>query len=736
MVPFPGSRSRAFLTTICAVVATILLAPCVTADYVQRNITNTPGYQLLPGIQSVPAPVRVAPDQGYMGIDGAWSTFSLMLGEPARSVSVQVSTASQQIWVINRQACIQNITDSSGKIVQYNQLNTDCETTRGRLYNQTTSSSWHQKGYYRLWIEKWLGLEGNGLFGWDEVGLGLPGEEGPSLQSTIVGTLVTSNFWMGHLGLHPKPTNFSAFEDPVPSFMTGLFTQKSIPSLSFGYTAGAQYRTCTVHQFDLPLTSVGSVAGNSFLGSLTLGGYDSSKVIPNDLTFIFAPDNERDLVVGVAGLTASTASGKNINLLKRDDLNMFIDSTIAEMWLPLDVCKAFEDAFGLKYDNKTNLYLVDDTLHQSLLSQNPSITFTLGQKYSTNATMQITLPYAAFDLEASPPYRGLQQKSRYFPIRQGGNSSQWVLGRTFLQEAYLTVDWERQNFSVSALDWTFGKQPSITAIVSPQYAVQSKSIRRKPLSQAAVIGIALGGGFVFALVMIAIGWWFWRRRHQRKLADIKAQYEAEVAAAAAAKKEEPERPERLDRREEPPLSPVQESETGTGIFPKAELSAEPVVHHELSTSAGQKEPHAINELDNNERQIFEMPGCMPEPKEADGRQLSEKESMVVRERIYNGVDPNSPAASPTFQEPPRRLAPINASDIAMVNGRLPSSTGVSPITPRTPRDGAFLEHTDTFFQLPPYRPRDGLTEDTLLSPISPLEGSTDDTSRRRFSYES
>lgn len=435
--------------------------------------------------------------------------------------------------------------------------------------------------------------------------------------------------------------------------------------------------------------------------------------------------------MGVTGLIASTASGQNINLLKRDDLNMFIDSTIAEIWLPLDVCKAFEDAFGLKYDNQTNLYLVNDTLHQSLLSQNPSITFTLGQQYSTNATMQITLPYAAFDLEASPPYRGLQQKSKYFPIRQGINSSQWVLGRTFLQEAYLTVDWERQNFSVSAVDWTYGKQPEITAIVSPQYSVLEKSAaRKKPLSQAAIIGIALGGGFVFALIMIAIGWWLWRRRHQCKLADIKAKYEAKVAAAAAAKKEEPERPE------EPPVSPVQESETGTGIFPKAELPAEPIVHYELGTSAKEKEPHDVSEVDNNERQIFEMPGCMPEPKEADGRQLSEKESMVVRERMYNGVDPNSPAASPTLQEAPRRLAPISASDIAMVNGRMPSSTGVSPITPRTPRDGAFLEHTDTFFQLPPYRPRDARAEDTPLFPISPLEGSTDDRSPRRFSYES
>jgi hypothetical protein len=472
--------------------------------------------------------------------------------------------------------------------------------------------------------------------------------------------------------------------------------------------------------------------GNTVLGSLTLGGYDASKVIPNDLTFIFAPDNERDLVVGVAGITANTTTKQNINLLEQDDLNMFIDSTIAEMWLPTQVCKAFEDAFGLKYDNKTNLYLVDDTLHQTLLAQNPSVTFTLGQKYSTDATMQITLPYAAFDLEASPPYRGLQQKKRYFPIRQGVNASQWVLGRTFLQEAYLTVDWERQNFSVSAIDWTFGKPSQLIPIVSPQYAVlEAPPAPKKPLSTGAIIGAALGGGFALALILVVVGWWFWRRRHKRKLEAIKAKYEADVAAAAAAKKETP------DKSDEPPTSPIQESETGTGIFPKAELPGESAVYHEMSTNSKEKEPMAINEADNTEAQIFEMPGCIPERQEAGGRQLSEKESMVVRERIYNGVDPTTPDVSPTAYDAPRRLAPISPSEVTMVNGRLPGTNNVSPITPRTPRDGAFLEASDTFFQLPPYRPRQEgrAAEDTLLSPISPLEGSAD-SSRRRFSYES
>ncbi|KAH7093605.1 aspartic peptidase domain-containing protein [Paraphoma chrysanthemicola] len=711
MVPSWGRR--AFLRTICALAAAAPFAPCLAAEYTQRNITSTPGYKLLPGVASVPAPVSVAPDQDWWGIDGAWNTFSLLVGDPQTNVRVLASTASQQIWVVNREACIKNVTDSSGKIVALNQFDSECESNRGYLFNQTSSSTWRRKGYYRLWVEKWLGLGGNGLFGFDSVGIGLPGEKGPSVKNTTVGTLVTPSFWIGHLGLHPKSTNFSAFEEAVPSYMTNLFQQKNIPSLSFGYTAGAQYY------------------GNTVLGSLTLGGYDASKIIPNDLTFIFAPDNERDLVVGVTGITAKTTTRPKIDLLEQDDLNMFIDSTIAEMWLPTKVCKAFEDAFGLKYDNKTNLYLVDDVLHQTLVAQNPSVTFTLGQKYSTDATMQITLPYAAFDLEASPPHRGLQQKSRYFPIRQGVNASQWVLGRTFLQEAYLTVDWERQNFSVSAVDWTFGRSPQIMPIVSPAYAeLQAPTPKKKPLSTGAIIGAALGGGFAIALILAAIGWWFWRRRHKRKLTAIKAKYEADVAAAAAAKKETPE------KTDEPPTSPVHDSETGTGIVPKAELPGESAVYHEMGTDSKEKEPMTINEADNTEAQIFEMPGCIPERPEAGGRQLSEKESMVVRERIYNGVDPTTPV-SPVPQEAPRRLAPISPSEVTIVGGRLPSTNNVSPVTPRTPRDGAFLEASDTFFQLPPYRPRqEGRpAEDTLLSPISPLEGSAD-SSRRRFSYES
>lgn len=478
------------------------------------------------------------------------------------------------------------------------------------------------------------------------------------------------------------------------------------------------------------------------LGSLTLGGYDASRFIPNDLTFGFAPDNERDLVVGVVDIHADSETMSNVSLLDRDPFPMYIDSTVAELFLPEEVCKAFEKEFGLKYDNATQLYLVDDLLHETLLADNANITFSLGQKFATNATVDIKLPYAALDLTAKPPYKGLLNTTRYFPIRRANKERAFVLGRTFLQEAYLIVDWERQNFSVSQNKWVYGEKPDIRSILSPVFTGEALETGRqgaKGVGTGAIIGIAIGAGFGFATAMIGIGWWCWRRRTRNKRDEAKAKYAAQAEAGAGAKKAQAE------KCEETPTSPTNE-EGGTNVFPKAELPAEAP-----SGSGGSGDskngdssgvgglPSPAFEVDDTERQIFEMPGDIPARQEADGRQLSEKESMMVRERIYNGVDPYSPPpVSPCSTEAPRRPPPILPSDVTMVNTRMAPSIppSVSPTSPRTPRDGASLEANDTFFHFQPTRtPRDGRfleAEDMLLSPISPLE----EKSRRRFSYES
>lgn len=461
------------------------------------------------------------------------------------------------------------------------------------------------------------------------------------------------------------------------------------------------------------------------MGSLTIGGTDASRYISNNVSFVFAPDNERELVVNLAGLTARTATQDNIDLLPADagNVSLAFDTTVAELWLPLSICKAFEKAFGLTYDNVTGLYFVDELLHATLKAQDPHVTFSLHQAYASNGTVQITLPYAAFDLQAKPPYRGLKSAKRYFPLRRGANSTQWALGRTFLQEAYLQVDWERYRFSVYQTDWTYGKPANIIPIISPDYVqLPSDSTSRTGLGTGVMIGVAVSVPVV--IIMVAVAGFLWRRR-RKSTASKRA---ADVAEAESARKLSP------TDTDEDPYSPV--SEKGPNVFRKAELPGHSTVYrHEMGGSGKEKASAEIVEVDSTERPIYEMPGDMPAPQEAAGRQLSEKETMMVREKMINGIDPNAnvePAISVT------RPAPVASLDqIATVRTSIPSS-GVSPITPRAPRDGAHLEAGDAFYQLPPYRAqRDGRSVEDLFSPISPLDAApSTDNSRRRFSYES
>ena len=72
-------------------------------------------------------------------------------------------------------------------------------------------------------------------------------------------------------------------------------------------------------------------------------------------------------------------------------------------------------------------------MRAALMAQNASVTFTLGNRKSGGPTINITLPYASFDLVASFPV--YPNSTRYFPLKQAANDSQYALGRTFLQEA-------------------------------------------------------------------------------------------------------------------------------------------------------------------------------------------------------------------------------------------------------------------------------------------------------------
>lgn len=113
---------------------------------------------------------------------------------------------------------------------------------------------------------------------------------------------------------------------------------------------------------------------------------------------------------------------------------MCADSTIGQIWLPIAACQRFEEVFGIEWDSSTNMYFINDVLHQELLEKDISLTLTLASNVSSADIVNIRLPYQAFDATADWPLSPNGSK-RYFPIRRADDPSLYVLGRPFFQEA-------------------------------------------------------------------------------------------------------------------------------------------------------------------------------------------------------------------------------------------------------------------------------------------------------------
>lgn len=251
-----------------------------------------------------------------------------------------------------------------------------------------------------------------------------------------------------------------------------------------------------------------------------LGGYDKSRFESHVYNFTFADTPDRMLRVGLQSIYTSfslTDLGKR-NLATSHMTT--IDSTVSHLWLPGDTCDMFAEAFGLTYDEAANYYLINDTMHNKLLEKNPTLTFTLAdEEISSNATenIQINLPYAAFDLSIKNP--AYPNTTNYFPIRRSKDDSQNTIGRVFLQEAYLIVDYERKIFSLAQANFTATMpEKDIRTIYSADYV---SSASPSTLSGGAKAGIAIGVIAGVLLLFSAVYLYWWRPRKQKKKAHNK-----------------------------------------------------------------------------------------------------------------------------------------------------------------------------------------------------------------------
>ena len=183
-------------------------------------------------------------------------------------------------------------------------------------------------------------------------------------------------------------------------------------------------------------------------GSTVFGGYDSSRIVHNNVTFSLAQDISRDIVVSLEMITHTYPNGTATPFLSSPLLTpiwIFIDSTTPFIYLPSAVCETFKKSLGLQWNSTYEMYLLDDTTHEILLKANPNIIFQISNSAGGGPTVDIVLPYASLDLTLNYPLipgslptaspNEMPPSLRYFPLMQASNDSQYTLGRTFLQEA-------------------------------------------------------------------------------------------------------------------------------------------------------------------------------------------------------------------------------------------------------------------------------------------------------------
>ena len=121
-------------------------------------------------------------------------------------------------------------------------------------------------------------------------------------------------------------------------------------------------------------------------------------------TIPFYMDTARKLIADLIAITYIPTGVLTITssiTLMSETISMFINSVIPYIYFLASVCYRFEAAFGLQWNDTSEIYTINNAMNTSLKSSNPNITFRLSN--TAGEIQDIVLPYAAFNLTASFP---------------------------------------------------------------------------------------------------------------------------------------------------------------------------------------------------------------------------------------------------------------------------------------------------------------------------------------------
>ncbi|KAK3306887.1 aspartic peptidase domain-containing protein [Chaetomium strumarium] len=555
-----------------------------------------------------PDPLWIQPSGEWYGIDGTWSNFAFYVGSPAQVVYLTVATALSEIWVISSGGCVP---------IQL------CIDARGGIFDIGVSQTWRPLGSWQLGMN-YTGTGGNGDYGLETLAfVNTVVKHTTAIDGALVAAINDTTYYQGYVGLGVTQGRFgSNLTNPFISQLAE--TYGSIPSHGYGYTAGAYYR------------NNGKDSGT--VASLTLGGYDTLRFVPHGTTFSLDPVT-RLPTVRLRGITAEVPSmeqapTKNWTsaahpLVTMDDaIVAIIDSSTPYLWLPTEVCERFAAALNLTWREDLGVYVFVNGSQYMHYQSDTSLSFTFslssyqnadnfGRPLETPGVVNITLPSAAFAQLLRYPFKNVVQwgdsSIPYFPLKRSTkqvNDNQYIIGRVFMQEAYIITSYDRASYSIhqSRFPDNAATNYSLEAITrpddSPYPKYEGPTTTTSGLNAGQITGIVLSA-FVSGSILALLLWFCLIRKRKDKQKEPSGQEE-----------DNEDGPRAMEEREEA-QNPVKRM--FTKIIRK-KRSRKPTAHE---TDGRTTRPIEVGA--EAEHQVFEMP-VPPVPVELDSHDVGDDDT--------------------------------------------------------------------------------------------------------------
>jgi hypothetical protein len=224
-------------------------------------------------------------------------------------------------------------------------------------------------------------------------------------------------------------------------------TRATTPMVGFSYSGGAFNKSDT-KSFSYGL-QIGS-AFHGYTGSLIFGGYDKGRLIGPYTAFNKVP-LLLDVSIGVAtgGSPWDFKEKKELllsNTSQVTTLSALPDPRQTYIHLPGKTCEEIAKHIPVKFDSTLKYWLWDteSSMYKTIISSPAYLGFTFPPAPGASSNVTIKVPFSLLNLTLDKPIT--KKPTAYFPCQsyEPPSGSSYILGRAFLQAAFIGRNWNRQ----------------------------------------------------------------------------------------------------------------------------------------------------------------------------------------------------------------------------------------------------------------------------------------------------